>query len=505
MLKLNHNAACLILLIFCYLGLVWLLPYFPTQDGPSHLYNLVILRDLINGGKIWGDFFTYQLKAIPNLGFIILTYPLIAYLSPIVAEKMFISIYVILLLWATHFYFKTFKGRYLPFIFFVFPLFFNFSLMKGFYSYSIAIPLFLIGFSLCWKIRYHSHFYKFLIFNSIALTIFYFHLIPYALFIFSLIIITIVQHKNLKVKILNLIILAITLSPNLIISLFYLISLRKFTLPDPLYLFNIPRFINLLVQLFLFSTANFSRLELVPTSLLMFLVLLFGYRSLKIYSSVPSQLPCFPDYRKAITYLITILVLIYFVAPFIFLGGSFFNPRFPWVILLLALPLLKLPETVFWNRHGTAVIVGVVSFSFVFSAFTLFEQSKKIDVFVRGMQADIPENSFIIPYKTKFPDYGNVDVLLHAASYYGIFKQCVNVGNYEAAFPHFLISFKENLSSFPPPDQIAYRPKTIDWNLYSSIGYVLAWKIEENDLEKLNTYYYIFWQDGPMRIYRRIY
>jgi len=199
----------------------------------------------------------------------------------------------------------------------------------------------------------------------------------------------------------------------------------------------------------------------------------------------------------------TILALIYFFAPFSFLGGSFFNWRFPWVILLIALPLLKLPETIFWNRHGLAVIVVAVMVSFLINTFILFGQSKKIDAFVRGVQAEIPEHSLIISYKTKFPDYGSVDVLLHAASYYGIFKRCVNIGNYEAAIPHFLIRFKKDLPPIPSSYQIAYRPKPIHWKLYSSIDYVLAWEIVEDDLKTLSIYYYMIWQDGPISIWRR--
>ena len=80
-----------------HIGIVWLLPYVPTQDGPSHIYNLVILKDLLNGGKEWGDYFTAQLFAVPNLGFHLIAYPLLSVFPPLIVEKIFISTYMVLL------------------------------------------------------------------------------------------------------------------------------------------------------------------------------------------------------------------------------------------------------------------------------------------------------------------------------------------------------------------------------------------------------------------------
>src|SRR4030042_6889484 len=86
-----------IFLLILHIGLVCWLPYVPPQDGPSHIYNLVILHDLLNGGKEWGNFFSYQLRLIPNLGFIFLAYPLLSFFTPLVVERIFISVYIVLL------------------------------------------------------------------------------------------------------------------------------------------------------------------------------------------------------------------------------------------------------------------------------------------------------------------------------------------------------------------------------------------------------------------------
>ena len=81
-----------LLLLAAHIGFIWWLPYFPTQDGPSHLYNMVILRDLLNGGEEWGRYFEYQLRIVPNMGFTLFAYPLLYFFPALIVEKIFLSI-----------------------------------------------------------------------------------------------------------------------------------------------------------------------------------------------------------------------------------------------------------------------------------------------------------------------------------------------------------------------------------------------------------------------------
>src|SRR6266567_4661832 len=111
-----------ILLLTAHIGLVWVLPYFPTQDGPSHIYNLVILDDLLHGGKEWGSFFTYKLHAVPNLGFHLIAYPLLQFFPPLITEKIFVSIYIFLMGACGPFFLRSFDKPVFPLSFLVFPV-----------------------------------------------------------------------------------------------------------------------------------------------------------------------------------------------------------------------------------------------------------------------------------------------------------------------------------------------------------------------------------------------
>ena len=276
-------------LLFAHVGLVWFLPYFPTQDGSSHIYNLVILRDLLNGGEKWGNFFSYQLSAVPNLGFNLLAYPILQFFTPLIVEKIFISIYIIFLGSSVPFFLHTFNKTSLPFIYFVFPVIFNFNLMMGFYSYVITVPLFLIAFSISWKIFNRSTVCKFIIFNFAGLIIFYFHIIPFIFLFLSLICITIVQSKGLKKLIVDQLNLLFIISPSLIILFLYLVKGAKGSLPDFSYLFYLPRYIYLRNDLFFFSTVTFSPWQLFPAIIFMALFLSFFILSVYLLIRDPNK------------------------------------------------------------------------------------------------------------------------------------------------------------------------------------------------------------------------
>ena len=101
--------------ILIHIGLIWLLPYYPTQDGPSHIYNLVILKDLLNGGVEWGRYFNYNLHATPNLAFKLLSYPMLHFFSPLIIEKIFLSVYIVLMGVSVYLFLCTFNKTSLPF------------------------------------------------------------------------------------------------------------------------------------------------------------------------------------------------------------------------------------------------------------------------------------------------------------------------------------------------------------------------------------------------------
>ena len=497
------------LFLTAHVVLIWVLPHFPTQDGSIHVYNLIILKDLLNGGMEWGSYFSYKLNATPNLGFILLSYPMLHFFPPLVVEKIFVSIFVILMGISVPLFMRTFNKASLPFIYLVFPVIFNFTLMMGFYSYVISVPLFLLAFSLSWKIRNSSTTYRFILFNISGLIIFYFHLIPFIFLLLSLICITFVQSNEFRKNIYDQIKLIFIISPSLLALSFYLSKTTGSLPPDFSYLFYLPRIIYLRNDLFFFSTVTFSSWQMLPGFLFTGLFLSFFILSIYLIFRDPDKgWVKFRDISasdKVLLYLSFLLLLIYFATPFRFGGGDFFNQRFPWVILLTLLPLLRSNERFFSDRFVLNCTAFVAAFFFMFNAYLFWQQSVKVEKFLSGLNARIPKGAYVMTYKKRDPEVGmpRVDVLMHAASYYGIFNGCVDIGNYESGLTYFPIKFKDTTPRFPPLDQIAYKAETINWSDYPSVQYLLGWEVDKNDIEKLGKIFHVIYKDDPFSLWQR--
>jgi hypothetical protein len=259
----------------------------------------------------------------------------------------------------------------------------------------------------------------------------------------------------------------------------------------------------LIVDLSCFSMVNYSPWQLFPASLFMFLIVLFGHTGVKDIYKKWSQSGSIPTPEKTLIYLAAALISIYLLAPSHVGTGALFNQRFPVVILLVILPLLRIPDTGLFERFGNIVIAGVVTICFAFNAVILWDQNLKVKKFLSGLDAQLPKKAFVMIYKPGAVRWSRVDVLLHAASYYGLLRECVDVGNYETVFHYFPVRFKKVLPTFPSPYQVAYEPTTIDWTLYPSVQYLLGWELENKDKVKLLHYFLIVEDDGPLTVWQR--
>ncbi len=83
-------------LIVVYLLPIWLFDYFPTQDGVSYVYNSQIITEYGNPKFQFRDYYDINWFPFPNwLSHISLTLLMFIF-PPLIVEKVFLSLYVIL-------------------------------------------------------------------------------------------------------------------------------------------------------------------------------------------------------------------------------------------------------------------------------------------------------------------------------------------------------------------------------------------------------------------------
>src|SRR5260221_6608383 len=76
---------------------IWSAHYLPTADGPSHVYNSWVLRELVLGHRgIVADWYAVDWRPYPNWSGHVVLALLMAGFPPLVAEKLLVSRIVLL-------------------------------------------------------------------------------------------------------------------------------------------------------------------------------------------------------------------------------------------------------------------------------------------------------------------------------------------------------------------------------------------------------------------------
>src|SRR5437764_5363253 len=92
------NVALLIALVVVVLIPIWSVKYFPSTDGGAHVASAdVLLKYLGSGSAAYREYFELTKLPVPNSGGHFALAALMLLFSPAVAEKVFVSLYLLLL------------------------------------------------------------------------------------------------------------------------------------------------------------------------------------------------------------------------------------------------------------------------------------------------------------------------------------------------------------------------------------------------------------------------
>ena len=139
------------ILIVVYLLPIWLFDYFPTQDGVSHVYNSQIITEYGNQTYQFRDYYDINWFPFPNwLSHISLTLLMFIF-PPLTAEKVFLSLYVILFPLAIRYFLNAVQSGRDSLVILSFTFIYNYLLLMGFYNFAVSVPLFFLALGFWWK------------------------------------------------------------------------------------------------------------------------------------------------------------------------------------------------------------------------------------------------------------------------------------------------------------------------------------------------------------------
>jgi hypothetical protein len=132
------------LLAISYVSFLLSLGVFPSEDAPVHLYYADVLKDLMTGGNSYGHYFAVRHWLPPYALIYYLFIALDAFVSPLAADRLFVCLYTILLVWGFRYLLRVLNPRSTAMAVLIFPFVFNKFLYLGFYNFVLGIALTLI-------------------------------------------------------------------------------------------------------------------------------------------------------------------------------------------------------------------------------------------------------------------------------------------------------------------------------------------------------------------------
>jgi hypothetical protein len=132
---------------------VWAFAYVPTQDGPSHLSNALILREWEAPGTRYHQFFELRQEPFPNWTSHLLLAGLMYFLPPLAAEKVLVSIYIIGFAYSFRYFLGSFGNSTTPLAPVVLLFVFNRCFLMGFYNYCLCLIFYWFAVGYCLRHR----------------------------------------------------------------------------------------------------------------------------------------------------------------------------------------------------------------------------------------------------------------------------------------------------------------------------------------------------------------
>jgi len=472
--------ALFVALAILYLIPIWAVAHLPTADGPSHLYNSWILRELIAGntGPI-SRYFEIDWRPHPNwIGHALLAL-LMTIVPPVIAEKIFFSAIILLFFASLWLY----SGRSLH-AFLVFPFAYHQFLQAGFYNFSVSFSLYFLTVAIWWK-RRDAPTAKNIALIALLLIVCYFsHPMSTLLAMGSIGLLWLLTQRGRNAAYLIAFVPVIPL-------LAWFAWQRK-----PEAALNAAEFgkrLTSLVRIDPLFTFDFRQLQLGYA--------IFGLLALLVIVTVIRERRRELDAFVAVT---LAFIAIYFFAPDDIAGGMAVSQRVSLFIYLLPLPWLT-TSVARPLRVGLIALLSVLALgNLAYLTSHYREADRDLTQFLRSLRPVAPETTLLPLLFARNTPHMFIGAYSHVIDYAAIEKRLVDFDDYEAATGYFPIRFK---SGSPPISIYAIEARTADLTIApfaARAQYIITWQMPEYSAieREIEAHYRRVYAAGGARVYR---
>jgi hypothetical protein len=128
---------------------IWAFPYLPTTDGAAHVANAEVMRKYSDPElTVYRKYYVVAKEPTPNLVGHLLLAGLLGVMSPTGAEKVVVSLYVVLLPLGARYFVRSVRRGATPLAWLAFPMVYNYLFAQGFYNFvlSCGVFFFVVGY-----------------------------------------------------------------------------------------------------------------------------------------------------------------------------------------------------------------------------------------------------------------------------------------------------------------------------------------------------------------------
>jgi len=458
---------------------IWLFRYIPTQDGPAHLYNSQILSQYLNPDYNFQQFYSLRATLFPNwIAHALLSLSMFLF-PPLIAEKVVISLYVILFPLAIAYLLEAVDPGSRWMAVFSFPLIFNYLFLMGFYSFAFALPVFAVVIGYWWVRKDTLNWRNVSVINGLLVILFFCHLVPYVSAIFAILLLAALVLRNQWTKLAWS--AAAVLPSTLLFVNYYIGSYMDSNGPLSFERSRIPDLLSDLVQMKVLVSYDDTQQVFAWAYAVLLLVLMLttiwqgrgGAKSLRAWL----------DKRGAFLFLLLAMLAAYLVLPWSIGPGGWLNDRLAMLIGVVLLAWLRKDFSARVRRVIVVSIVVIALANIAWLSYDFFRLNQGLERFTAAI-SHVGRNHVILPiFFDANGQSSRVGIYVNAANYYALDNGNINLGNYEVQFDYFPVRFNDR---FVPPvaeddwvQVIHWEPERIDLCGYAPLlDYVMTWGIE---------------------------
>jgi len=532
-----------VVLIVAHLLPIWCFKYFPSQDGPTHVDSANVLHEYYFPDRsAFREYYLINNNPVPNWLSHLVMAGLMYIVSPLVAEKILLSGYIILLPISVRYALQAIRPDTGFLALLAFPFIYNYLFHMGFYNFSYSLPMFffVVGYWLKYQNRFKLR--QIVTLSLLSLLLYFCHLFSFVTACVAIALLTIwltvldfaqqsrqqqLNWRSLaRAFFLRALVPFCAFLPTLIIAVMFL--LRKSTASSGIQWWSVSLWNQLLFLLRLQSLVSYDRQELLFSTALVGLfvaICLYLLHSKVVHREI--------DCWDGLLLVVAAYVIIYFITPNKMSGGGHMKLRvlvYPFFALLLWFGAQSYQRLV--KQRIQFVAVGIALMLLGVHTIKYAELNNYLEEYVSGMHL-IERNTTLLPFS--FSNNGQapdgrllswrIAPFQHTSGYIAAQRSIVDLGNYEAALDYFPTMFQPKLNPYvyisselqgnieaqsPQVDFITYPQRT-----GGHVDYVLLWQGLEKQRDDVYTksifrqlkqgYELIYTspQHGFMQLYRR--